>query len=311
MAAINCTYGTQLSTATFESRHGKGTCTRYPVFELTFGKGEGIFWVLMSVLTLAANAVSIFTLIKSKRRNTNHSIFLVSLLASNMVHSVAVTPVVAYASFNDGIPCLASDTTKAISSQTMLISLMSVAAIAVDRLRSLKVMAPSSNANQMVFIDRRVNNRAVLAVAAIWITSSLVGIFTSMEVVEGKLVLYLKVVLLVTAVTLLLMVYVRIRRVFKGVPGLQNSSTSARKAKASLKLMMSIICCLLLMWLPDTVIKILQSRGVIAASRMNSAARKLVFLDPLLDPINYVIIRYNRELVRIFGCCRRARRDQP
>ncbi len=303
MAGVNSTLRSYISTDHFSNIYAKGACTRYPVFELTFGKGEGIFWVLISILTLVVNAASIFTLIKSKRRNTNHSIFLVSLLASNVVHAAAVTPVEAYACFSDGIPCSASNAGIAIAFQTILISLMSVAAVAVDRFTALKGLATRTCANRIVVIARKANLNALLVVSGIWIACSLVGISLWMEAVEQTPVGCLVLLMFIVTVSLLLMVCRRLRRFSKGVPTLQTSSQTARKTKASMKLMMSIVCCILLLWLPATVLKVLENERVIIPNKKTMLVSKLLFLSPLFDPINYVLHRYYGWFKQVLSSC--------
>ncbi len=306
MAALNNILSSNLTNVKVSNQSGnKAACPRFPVFVLTFGTAEGIFWVLISILTLIANVASIVTLIRSKRRNSKHNIFLVSLLASNLMHAAVVHPILAYASINGGIQCPASNNGMGIAMQTTMISLMSVIAISVDQYRAFKRTSPSVT-NRIIMNAGRVNKTALIVVTAIWGSCTFVGVMISTGAIKRDTYGYFLLILFIATLVLLAMVYGRMKKFSKRNPALPSSVKSARKTTKCLKLMVSIMCCMLLTWLPATLLRILEDRHVYIPNNDIVVASKTFFLSPLLDPINYVFVRYSIGLKRKLNCLKGA-----
>ncbi len=269
-----------------------GNCTRLAAIDVTFGVAEGVIWLIICILTVGANTVSIFTLTRSKRRNTNHSVYLVSLLTSNLAYGTAIHPILAYSSFHEEVPCSVIVVIYPIVYLGVFVSILSAKAITIDRLLALKTTAPIGTLNQISRQPGRKNKKALRVVAAIWLIGILAAIGFWKKEIYAKIARRFVFFLFASTLVLLLIVYVRIKRLSRQSTNVSGISVTNRRHRASLKLVTLLICCMVITWLPMAVIKVLTSGGAQISITGISVAVKMFLLNPLLDPLCYVLVKH-------------------
>ncbi len=276
---------------------GNPSCLKYPVISVTFGEVEAIFWVMVCILTVTSNSTSIYTLVKSRRRNSNHSIFLVSLLASNLVTATVAHPLLTNAAFTGDIDCSIPEVLFcAIIQFGVLTSLMSSNAIAVDQILAMKLATtnPSLRLNQMVRHPRQVRKYPIMVTTGIWLVSSSLLIALLKRIFKPQITRILTMTLIISILILLVLTYAKLQAFYRRIPVLHRGTMTSRRHRASLNLILLIICGMLLTWLPVMLTYVLKHHsGLHVSDVVMAVAAKWFFLGPLLDPIFYVWVKYN------------------
>ncbi len=284
-----------LTAYSLQQNHTSPTeCYLLKTMAVSFGIPEAVIWLLISIATMSGNAVSIVTLIKSNRRRTRHSIYLISLLVSDFIIGASLHTLLAYlAASASRITCNMSRIERLMSHINIgnsACSLLSALAIAVDRFKALDVCS-TRVLNNMQRNHTTSIQKPFIVVLCIW-TFSLVPVIVMM--VEGSTLDRLPLVFAVVFLAILyyyIRIWIKLRRIYKGNPMMNKNNMSYRKNVSSMRLIGLIILNTVVTWVPLAILKGLDKFKVPGSKTGLSIAYKIFFLSPLLDPMGYVLVR--------------------
>ncbi len=255
---------------------------------VTFGAVETYIWGIVSLLTIIGNIVSIAALIKSRRRRTNHNIFLISLLMSNLLIGFVVHPAIAYAAYiKTTMPCRLVVMLRPFGFININVSSLSALSIAIDRLKSLNIMN-NRVLNSMQREDQRPKKKPLIIVAAIWLESIIVGLMMLKMQGLPQLNVIPALMFLVTVIVYGFM----IAKLKKINVAAGDRSNRYRKHITCVKLIGLILCNMLITWLPAVALNLITKAGVYINITAISIVNKIILLGPVLDPLCYVLVKY-------------------
>lgn len=264
-----------------------------------FGIPESVFWILVSIATIVGNTASIYKLLRSKRRRANHNIYLVSLLASDLLMGLTMHPIAAISANakSKETSCRTIELVRRFVYCNMFISLLSSLAIAVNRYKALKARNARS-LNRMQAKNATKSKTPFIVVAAIWIFT----IFTAVLLIlaNGKLVklLILVPLLLFTVVIVYIIVAFKLKAVFSKVnPAFLKRSSEYKTHLFSLRLIQLILLMMLMTSLPAIIVRSIETRWHVKPLLV-SLANKVYLLGPMLDPLGYVFVKCTSNLRR-------------
>ena len=260
--------------------------------EVRFGLPEMVAWIAISVVTIIANITSIATLLKSKRRRTSHSIYLISLLASDLMIGAIIHPARAYACYVDKVPCTLIRIVRPLTVINISISLFSSLATAVGRLKALNIRN-NRVLNSMQSRRSQASKTPLIVVAAIWLVSHLAGLSMVFTSTDARKLQVLFGFIYIAIVVLYLVITVKLQIRFRNKTALAKKNASYSEHAACVKLIGFILFNMLITWLPILVLQTLKNRFSVHIDPYTlSICSKLVLLGPTLDPLCYVLVRY-------------------
>ena len=259
--------------------------------EVVFGVPETVFWVLVGIATVAGNSISIYKLLKSKRRWHNHNIYLVSLLSTDLIIGATLHPIAAMVAYTNSTTCGSARAVRGFAYFNLLVSLLSSLSIAVNRYKALDVQKTRS-LNRMQSNNATKSKTPFVVVAAIWLFTIFA---TSLIVATNQTFLRLQLLiplLLITVVFVYIVVAIKLKAVFRKInPSFLRRSSQFKQHSSSVRLIQLIVLNMLMTSLPAIIIRSLRARMYISMTVV-SVANKIYMLSPMLDPLCFVLVKH-------------------
>ena len=258
---------------------------------ISFGNTDVVFWFLVSIATVAGNGISIWKLLRNKRRWLSQNIFFVSFLSTDFIIGAGLHPLVALATYRGYGSCQSVRATRAFAYFNMSISLWSSLAIAVNRYKALNINKTRAF-NRMQSTSPRKNKTPLFVVFSIWSFTTFVSILmisTSISFIRLQLTVPL---LLFVVLVLNIIVSFKIRAMYRKINrAILKRSSEYRTHSSSLSLIQLIILNMLMTCLPVIILRSISARVHHVNTLALARANKLYLLSPMLDPLCYILVK--------------------
>ena len=231
-------------------------------------------------------------LLSSEKMSLSYNIYLVSLLASDLLVGLVIHPLLAYGSYARVTNCFNIKGVRAFIAFNIIVSLLSSLAIAINRYKALNFKNTRSfNQMQAKVTSRYQRKVSLITVAVIWLIAVLtftICLYTKQGFQRFHLWASL---LLISTVTLQIIIKFKLKKVSRRVgTELLKKRAPYKKLSRSIRLLTCIILSTLITKLPGVIIRMIHNDTPVNKTVVSVVSR-MYLLTPMIDPICYVIFQ--------------------